>query len=181
MDFIESQKDMSSSYLGGATGVLASGLVWLIAAVIGITISSVASMYALFIGGMFIFPLSIVFSKLLSAPGKHSSENALKHLALETLPPLFGGLLVAFYVAQFEMELFFPIMLLAIGARYFAFQTMYSLKEYWSLGTLLMAAGVACPILGLPFIIGAFAGGILEIAFALIIFKKSRAVSSAAV
>lgn len=179
MDFIESQKDMNSSYVCGATGVLASGLVWLIAGVIGITISNMASIFALFIGGMFIFPLSIVFSKLMSASGKHSSENSLRLLALETLPVLFGGLLIAFYVAQFKIELFFPIMLLTIGARYFMFQTLYCLKEYWLLGALLMVAGVICSISNAPFLVGAFAGGILEIVFALVLVKKSKAVLSA--
>lgn len=178
MDFMQSQKDMNSSYVGGSTGAMASGLVWVMAGIVGITVSTIASMYTLFIGGMFIFPISVIFSKLLSASGKHSSDNVLRHLAVETLPILFAGLLIAFYVAQFKIELFFPIMLLAIGTRYFVFQTLYSLKEYWFLGALLVVAGIACPILELPFIIGAFIGGILEIAFAFIIFKKSKAILS---
>lgn len=174
MNFIESQADMNSSYIGGATGVFASGLVWLVAGIIGTVVSEVASVYSLFIGGMFIFPLSVLFSKLLSASGKHSSENVLRHLALESLPVLFGGLLVALYVAQFRIELFFPVMLLTIGARYFAFQTMYSLKEYWILGGALMVAGIVSTIFRLPVIVGAFLGGFLEVVFALIILKKVR-------
>ena len=181
MDFTESQKDMNISYVCGATGVFVSGMVWTIAGIIGITSSNLASMSALFVGGMFIFPISVVLSKLMSASGKHSSENSLRHLALETLPVLFGGLLIAFYVAQFEVELFFPIMLLTVGARYFAFQTLYGLKEYWLLGALLMIAGIVCAISGAPFIVGAFTGGILEVVFALALVKKGKAILSAAV
>ena len=175
MDFIQSQKDMNSAYVGGATGVLASGLVWLAAAVIGISVSNVAAMIALFIGGMFIFPISILFSKLASASGKHAPDNALRHLAFETLPVLFGGLMIAFYVAQLKIELFFPIMLLIIGMRYFAFQTLYAHKEYWILGALLMMAGVICVVMNLPFIAGAFAGGVLEVVLALVLLRKSKA------
>lgn len=174
MDFKSSQQDMKNAYLGGATGVLVSGAVWLIAGFIGIKWSDVAAMYALFIGGMFIFPFAILLSKLLSASGKHALDNCLTHLALETLPVLFGGLIIAFYVAQIEITLFFPIMLLAIGARYFAFQTLYALKTYWVLGAMLMIAGVICTIFRLPFLAGAFAGGILEIVFAVWIFHRSR-------
>lgn len=181
MDFIESQKDMNLSYVCGATGVLVSGAVWTLAGVIGIAISNVASMIALFVGGMFIFPLSVMLSKQMSASGKHSSENSLRHLALETLPVLFCGLLIAFYVAQFKIELFFPIMLLTIGARYFSFQTLYGLKEYWLLGALLIIAGIVCAISGAPVIVGAFTGGILEIVFALALIKKGKAILSAAV
>ena len=180
MNFVEFQKNMRGAYVGGATGVLASGIVWILAGAIGTYSSSLTAMLALFFGGMFIFPLSILFSKLLSASGKHDSKNKLGHLALETLPTLFGGLLVAFYVAQFKLELFFPIMLLAIGARYFSFQTLYGLKEFWILGAALIFAGISCTVLSLPFISGAFIGGALELIFALIIFRKTRAVVSAA-
>lgn len=116
----------------------------------------------------------------MSASGKHAPENSLRHLALESLPVLFGGLLIAFYVAQSTIELFFPIMLLTIGARYFSFHTLYALKEYWLLGALLMVAGIVCPIVNAPFIAGAFLGGMLEVVFALVLFKKSKVVLSAA-
>lgn len=181
MDFTESQKDMNLSYVCGVTGVLVSGVVWTLAGIIGITISNVASMTALLVGGMFIFPLSVILSKIMSASGKHSSENSLRHLALETLPVLFGGLLIAFYVSQFKIELFFPIMLLIIGSRYSSFQTLYGLKEYWLLGTLLMIAGIVFAISGAPFIVGAFAGGILEVIFGLVLVKKGKAILSVAV
>jgi hypothetical protein len=167
---------MNASYVGGATGVFASGLIWMITGFIGITISNTASMLALFIGGALIFPLSVFFSMLMSASGRHSTENALKHLALETLPVLFGGLLIAFYVAEYRVELFFPIMLLTIGARYFAFQTLYAHKEYWILGALLMVAGTLCAIADAPFIVGAFAGGVLEIVFSIVLLRRSKAV-----
>jgi len=172
MDFVDAQKDMRLAYLGGSTGVLASGLVWLASGLTGLLLSPVAAIIALFIGGTFIYPLSVLFSKLLSAAGKHKADNPLGPLALETLPILFGGLLIAFYVAQLHPNVFFPIMLLTIGARYFVFQSLYGIKEYWFLGAALIAAGVLCTVLDLPFITGAFVGGVLEVLFAPLIFKK---------
>jgi hypothetical protein len=174
MNFKESQKDMNSSYFGGATGVLASGLVWGIAALVGVMISSIASMYALFIGGMFIFPLSMIFSKLLKRSGAHSPDNVLKYLAIEGLGILFAGLLIAFVVAQIKPVLFYPIMLLVIGTRYLTFQTLYGLKTYWFLGAVLMVGGALCFILNLPFIVGAFIGSAVEILFALVLFNRSK-------
>ena len=174
MDFIESQRDMRTAYASGATGVLASGIIWLAAGAVGLAISAYAAMATLFIGGMFIFPLSILLSKLLSASGRHSKQNVLGKLAVETLPTLFGGLLVAFYISQFELDMFFPIVLLAIGARYFVFQTLYGIKEYWVLGGLLMQAGMLCAALSAPFIAGAFAGGIIELVFAALLLCKSQ-------
>ena len=77
MIFTDAQKDMDYSYYGGATGVLVSGLIWCIAGLIGLTYSTQASMYALFIGGMFIFPLSMLMSKVLKRSGKHKPERGM--------------------------------------------------------------------------------------------------------
>ena len=174
MDFKESQKDMNTSYFGGATGVLASGLVWGIAGIVGIAVSISASIGSLFIGGMFIFPLAILFSKLLKRSGQHAATNALKHLAIEGLGILFVGLFLAFVVAQLKLEFFYPIMLLVIGTRYLTFQTLYGLRTYWFLGGLLILAGAMALVFNLPFIAGAFIGSIIEIVFSFILFNRSK-------
>lgn len=174
MDFKESQKDMNKSYIGGATGVFASGLIWGVAGIVGIVASNTASIWALFIGGIFIFPLSILFSKLLKRSGQHAPSNVLKHLAIEGLGILFVGLFLAFVVAQIKLELFYPIMLLVIGTRYLTFQTLYGLRTYWFLGGLLILAGAIALVFNLPFIAGAFIGGIIEIVFSFILFNRSK-------
>lgn len=175
MEFKESQEDMNISYYGGATGVLASGIIWCIAGLVGSVYSITASMVALFIGGMFIFPLSVLLSKGLKRTGKHAHNNALRHLAIESLGILFVGLFIAFSVAQFNTKLFYPIMLLIIGARYLIFQTLYGLKVYWFLGASLILAGFLSAILNFAFIYGAFIGGVIEILFSLVIFRQSKA------
>ncbi|MFK8012566.1 MAG: hypothetical protein AB8B80_11030 [Marinicellaceae bacterium] len=174
MNFHESQNDMRQAYLGGATGALSSGLVWCFAGVMGVYFSPVNSMLTLFIGGMFIFPLSILFSKLLGSSGKHSQNNVLNKLALENLGILFGGLFVAFVSAQYNHAVFYPIMLIIMGARYLTFQTLYGLKIYWIFGAILMASGMCIAALSMPFVIGAFVGGIIETVFAMIIYQQNR-------
>ncbi len=174
MNFKESQENMNAAYYGGATGVLASGIIWCSAGLVGIVFSNTASMAALFIGGTLIFPLSVLLSKGLNRSGKHAHNNPLRHLAIEGLGVLFVGLFLAFSVAQFNTNLFYPIMLLIIGARYLTFQTLYGLKVYWFLGGALILAGFLSTILSPPFVFGAFLGGIIEILFSLIIFKQSK-------
>jgi hypothetical protein len=174
MEFTESQTDMRKAYYSGATGVLASGVVWLIAGIVGTSFSSTLSMLTLFIGGMFIFPLSIIGAKLLGRSGKHASNNSLRHLAIESLAILFAGLFLAYCIAQYNVELFYPIMLLTIGSRYLAFQTLYGLRIYWLMGLLLMVVGISSTMLHLPFIYGAYIGGLIEVIFAMIIFLQSK-------
>ena len=179
MDFIASQRDMNNAYLGGATGVLASGLIWGVAGVIAVLVSNTARMLALFFGGMLIFPLSVVFSKLAKRTGKHAQNNALKHLAIENLGVLFVGLFLAFAVAQVNSNFFYPIMLLSIGARYLMFQTLYGLTAYWLLGGVLILAGALVLVFQLPFVYGAFIGSAIEMVFSLIVYKQSQAALSA--
>ena len=174
MDFTESQKDMSRAYCGGATGALASGIVWISAGLIGLYSSPFNSMLALLIGGMFIFPISLLFSKLLGASAKHGAANVLSKLAIENLGILFGGLFIAVIVAQLNSLLFYPVMLVIIGARYLTFQTLYGLKVYWALGGLLMISGFYLAIFPSHFTLAAFVGGFIELAFALIIFRQSK-------
>ncbi len=174
MNFIESQNDMRRAYLDGATGAFSSGVVWCIAAVIGVYFSPRISMLTLFIGGMFIMPLSILLAKLLGASGKHSSDNVLNKLALENLGILFGGLFIAFVSSEYNNALFYPIMLIIIGARYLTFQSLYGLKVYWLFGAILMASGFCVAAFSQPFVVGAFVGGMIEMVFALIIYMRRK-------
>lgn len=176
MTFEEAQKDMNFSYFGGGTGVIVSGIVWTLAGFIGLFYSNQASMLTLFIGGMFIHPLAILLSKTLQRPGHHNPKNPLAKLALESTIILFVGLFLAFYIAKFNEQWFYPIMLLAIGVRYLIFNTLYGTKVYWLLGSTLMLSGMFCVLLGANFIIGAFLGGLTEIIFSLVILKRSKAI-----
>lgn len=174
MDFIASQRDMSNAYIGGAAGVFVSGLAWGISGVIATVVSDTAGIAALFIGGMFIFPLSIGLSKLYKRSGKHAQNNALKHLAFENLAILFVGLFLAFTLAKIDIRFFYPVMLFAIGTRYLSFQTLYGLKTYWLLGILLILSGGFLLLYRLPFVTGAFIGSAIEIVFSFILFKQSN-------
>ena len=174
MKFEEAQKDMNYSYFGGATGVLVSGLVWIIAGLIALWHSNQSSMLALFFGGMFIHPLAILLSKILKRPGNHNSKNPLGKLALESTIILFVGLFLAFSVAKLQVEWFYPIMLMIIGVRYLVFNTLYGAKIYWILGTLLMLSGMLCILLAASFVNGAFIGGAIELIFSIAIIIQSK-------
>ena len=171
----EMQRDMDRAYGAGATGVLVSGLVWCLAGTAGLLGGAWTAMLSLFFGGMLIFPLSVVLARAMGHSARHAADNGLRHLALESLALLFVGLFLAFSMALREPAFFFPIMLLAIGARYLLFQTLYGRRSYWCLGALLMLAGALCLALKAPMLTGAFAGGVIEISFALVLMQQVRA------
>ena len=178
MKFNEAQENMVFAYFGGGPGMLASGVVWIISASFGQFVSVQASVFALFVGGMFIHPLGIAISKLLKRPGKHDKENPLALLALESTFLLFIGLFIAFSVVQVRPEFFFPTMLMIIGGRYLLFSTLYGLRIYWLIGGCLAASGILCLVLNANFAIGGYIGGLIEILASILVFHTAKSIHS---
>lgn len=174
MDFKEAQKNMRHAYLDGATGIFTSGLVWLIAGIIAMKGSVMTSLYVFFFGGMLIFPLSILFSKLLKRSGKHNKENPLGSLAMESTVLIFIGLFVAYTVYISVGDWFYSIMAMIIGGRYLMFQSIYGLKLYWVLGLAFIAIGVLTMVLLQDLHIAAIAGGVLEILFSFFVLASAK-------
>ena len=172
------QADMRRAYFSGAPGVFVSGLVWLTAGIVAALGSQKTSVLTLLFGGAAIFPLSIVITKLLGHPGKHTTGNALGTLASEGTFWLLAGCAIAYGMHVLRIEWFFPAMLLVIGGRYFTFQTLYGLRAYWACGALLCMAGLALALARAPAVAGAFTGAGIELVFAVVIFVQARRVAA---
>ena len=125
----------------------------------------------LIIGGMLIFPTSVMVCKLAGRPGKHSEGNPLAPLAIEGTIWMLLSILTAVGVAFYKVEWFFPAMLLVIGGRYFSFATLYGLRIYWAFGATLAMAGMLLAISEAPVAGSAFAGSVIEYAFGLGLFR----------
>jgi len=124
---------------------------------------------------MLIHPLGIVLSKLFNRSGQHSKNNPFGKLAMESTILLFVGLFLSYSIYQIKPEWFFPIMLLTIGSRYLVFQSIYGLKIFWILGSILILLGFLSIMMKVNFYLPAIFGGLIEIAFgigALISEKK---------
>ena len=171
MNIKDAQKDMREAYLGGSTGVFASGIIWLISGILALSVSKQTTILVFFFGGMLIHPLGILLDKILGRSGKHQKENPLGTLALESTALLFIGLFIAYSIFLTSPGYFFPIMLLTIGGRYLIFQTIYGIRLYWLLGFVLVASGGFLMMTKTAFYIGAISGGIIELVFALLIGK----------
>ncbi|MEM6806690.1 MAG: hypothetical protein AAF696_35140 [Bacteroidota bacterium] len=125
MNIQDAQKDMRQAYLGGGPGILISALVWLGAGTTSLFSTAQISLIVFFLGGMLIYPLGLLLSKVLGASGKHQKDNPLGALAMESTFLLFIGLFISYVVFQVQPEWFFSIMLLIIGGRYLIFASIY--------------------------------------------------------
>ncbi|MFK7804296.1 MAG: hypothetical protein AB8G95_21860 [Anaerolineae bacterium] len=178
MNISEAQENMRRAYFDGGPGMLVSGLAWTIAAFVGLFFSEQASVFTLFIGGMFIHPGGMALSKLLGRPGNHDKDNPLGNLTLESTFLLFIGIFIAYTMVLIRSDLFFPVMLLVIGGRYLVFATIYGNRLYWGIGGLLALAGMLCTMLGAPFVLGGFLGGGIEIISAVVVMYLAASTDS---
>jgi hypothetical protein len=166
------QREVRLAYVNGGVGVLVSALVWIVAGLVTQIVSLNAGMAALFFGGMAIHPVSLLLVRQVFKKPAIEKPNPLEALALQSTPMIFVGLFVAFAVSDTYRDWFFAIALLAIGARYLIFQTIYGLWHYAVLGIVLMAIGfVSMLFFSLAPQWVALIGGGAEIVFAIIILQ----------
>tara|TARA_Y200000002_G_scaffold26728_1_gene20107 strand:- start:5466 stop:6146 length:681 start_codon:yes stop_codon:yes gene_type:complete len=172
MYFKDLQKDMRVAYLGGGTGILISGVIWLISGLSGMYFTKEVSILVLFFGGMLIYPFGVLSAKLLNRTGKPHKDNPLVTLATESTIILFVGLFISYSIFQIQNLWFYPIMLMTIGIRYFIFQSIYGMRLYWVLGLCLIISGFFCLTSKQPFHYGGIMGGIIELVFGVFVTLK---------
>lgn len=166
----DAQQDMREAYFGGAPGAVSSATTWLIAALVVTLVDPMSGIWTLVLGGMLIFPVSVLLCKVLGRTGKQSKENPLGSLAIEGTIWMILGIVIAIGVAFHKLEWFFPAMLLVIGGRYFTFSTLYGMKLYRAFGATLVIAAFALWAFKAPVLSGAWTGAVIEYAFGLAIF-----------
>ncbi len=181
MQIADAQQDMARAHVRGAPGVFVSGLVWLIAGGLWARDGVQTGFIALFVGGVLIFPASLLISRLIFKAPRATRGNPLERLALESTFILFAGIFLAYCFLRVAPELAFPAMAIAIGVRYLVFCTVYGNPTYWVLGGALATLGglVAAQALVLPINL-AVVVGVIEMLFSGVILGLGRARGSTA-
>lgn len=175
MDIATAQLDMSAAHGRGAPGVLVSGVVWLVAGWLWARSGVESGFAALFVGGILIFPASLVVSRLVLRAPPAAKGNPLERLALESTFTLFAGILLGWCFLRVAPELAFPAMAVAIGVRYFVFRTVYGNVVYWLLGGALAALGAAAAFSVLPLPVNlALLVGAVEVGFSVVVWLTGK-------
>lgn len=139
----EAQAQIRDAFVGGGPGALVSAAVWLSAAWFLHSDGVATAFVALFLGGIFIFPLSALICRLGFGRSASVKGNPLGLLCLESTIAMIGCLLAAWLLLRGSPELVFPIAAIAVGTHYFAFKSAYGDRTYWVLAALLTGLGLA--------------------------------------
>lgn len=167
MSLADCQREMRSAFLGGFAGQLVSGIIWLIAAALGLFLTPSAGMAALFFGSMGIFPLTQLLVRLMGRPGKVSAENGLWKLGSQVAFLVPINFLLVGAATLYRADWFFPAAMVVVGSHYLPFITLYGMKLFGVLAGLLIIFGAALAFYGPQiFSLGGWITGLLLICFA---------------
>jgi hypothetical protein len=174
MQIDEAQQDFRRAYVGGAPGVLVSGLVWLAAAITAQSQGVGRGFAVLFIGGMIIHPISTFLCRTLFGRAKEAAGNPLAGAALESTIAMIGGLVAAYLMIPLRAEYVFAIAAIAAGTRYALFRTIYDDRLYWLLTVLMSGVGLLVIVSGAPLPVSpALAVGGIEVVFAGLLLARN--------
>ncbi|KAB7769981.1 hypothetical protein CEK69_11890 [Xanthomonas sp. LMG 12462] len=170
----DAQWDMRRGYLSGSTGIVASATAWAVATAFAAFVTPERAIWSLLIGGMLIYPVSVLLCKLLGASGAHGEGNPLGQLAGASTFWLIFSLPLAYGLGLRQPTWFFLGMLLVIGGRYLVFASVYGMRLYWALGLALAASAIVLALCRAPAVFVVAAGALIELAFGATAFTQHR-------
>jgi hypothetical protein len=166
MEVTEAQREMRSVYLNGAIGQAVSGVIWLLSASLGTWLSVEYGIFALAVGGAFIFPLTQLVLRISGRPTTLRAENPLSGLAMQVafLVPIMIPVIGA--ATLHNVNWFYPAFMIAVGAHYLPFVFLYGMKIYAVLAAVLIGGGVTIGwMLPDTFSIGGWMGAVALLLF----------------
>jgi hypothetical protein len=170
MQIHEAQRDVRLVYVGGFFGQLVSGGLWLSAAAVGTFSSSTVAIAILLLGGILIFPMTMVCLRLAGRPASLPAGHPMAGLATQIAFTVPLGLLVALAVTGYRLEWFFPAAMVIVVAHYLPFVFLYGMRLYAALAGILAFGGVGLALWGQgSFSLGAWITGLVLVTFAFLL------------
>lgn len=167
MFIVHAQREIRFRFSGGFHGQTVSGLFWLVSASIALWGSPQTAIVVLVVGGFFIFPITELLVRTVGTRSKLSSGNSLPQLGMQAAFVLPFSMLLLLPVSRFDLNLFYPALMILLGAHYLPFVFLYGMRMFAVLAALLLGGGVIIAMfLSNNFSIGAWYTGIVLLTFA---------------
>src|ERR1700730_13959656 len=167
MEIEDAQREVRSVYIGGFWGQLVSAVIWLVSAALGTWVTPKASILTLVIGGFFIFPLTQMLLRLSGRRASVSKENQFHYLGMQIAFVLPFSMLLLVPVGLYNLNWFFPALMVLLGAHYLPFATLYGMPMFLFLAGILITMGVVIAhYFSGTFSLGAWIAGLALFGFA---------------
>jgi hypothetical protein len=167
MDIRDAQREVRSVYMGGFVAHLILALIWLLSAALGTWVTPKASILCVVVGGFFSFPLTQTALRFSGRRASVSRGNSFHWLGMQAAFVLPLSMLLLIPVGRYNLNLFFPALLVLVGAHYLPFATSFGMRLFLFLAGILIVAGVVIArYFSGSFSLGAWVGGSTLFVFA---------------
>jgi hypothetical protein len=169
MNIIDAQRENRFRFSGGLYGQTVSGLIWLISASFASWGRRETAIWVLVVSGFFIFPITELLIRTVGTRSKLSSGNSLPQLGMQVALVLPFSMLLLFPVGRFDLNLFYPALMILLGAHYLPFAFLYGMQMFAVLAAFMLGGGVIIAMyLSSSFSIGAWYTAIVLLIFAVL-------------
>jgi hypothetical protein len=174
MNISDAQREIRSRFQGGFYGQFVSGVLWLVSGCLAVTFGAKSAIIALVLGGFMIFPATESLVRL-SGMIKLTEANTLRYLGMQVAFVLPFSMLLLVPVTQYRTNLFYPAMMILLGAHYIPFVFLYGMRLFAFLAAILIGGGVCLAMFGgSTFSTGAWGTGLVLVLFAFLGRKHAR-------
>jgi hypothetical protein len=174
MNIADAQREVRLRFRGGFYGQLVSGALWLLSGGLAVTVGVKGAIIALVFGGFLIFPATESLVRL-SGMKKLADDNTLRYLGMQVAFVLPFSMLLLVPVTLYRTNLFYPAMMILLGAHYIPFVFLYGMRLFAFLAAILIGGGVGIAMYGAKtFSTGAWGTGIVLLVFAFLGRKYAR-------
>ena len=174
MDISDAQRENRFRFHGGFYGQLVSGVLWLLSGCLADTVGVKSAIIALVVGGFFIFPATESLVRL-SGRKELSEANTLRYLGMQVAFVLPFSMLLLVPVTLYRTNLFYPALMILLGAHYIPSVFLYGMRLFAFLAALLIGGGVCIAMYGANrFGTSAWATGIVLVLFAFLGRKHAQ-------
>lgn len=137
----QDQRELRLTFLGGFAGQLVSGVIWIIASVASVLFKPEVGMVVLFFGCMMIFPLTTAILRFMGKKVDICKDNGLWPLGTQVAFTVPINFLLVGIITLYNPMLFFPSVMIIVGAHYLPFITLYGMKMFGILSVILISGG----------------------------------------
>ncbi|MHA7283681.1 DUF7010 family protein [Arthrobacter sp. TMS2-4] len=174
------QEDVRRVYRRGSVGQLVTALVWGVSSIVASQDSMITAAWALFLGGMLIFPLTTLGLKVLSGPASLPKGHPMSALAFQLAMQIPLGLLVVLALTAPQPNRFFPAAMVLVGAHYLPFVYLYGMRSFLLLALPLIVVGVLIAVVAPEWsLAGAWFTVAALLVFGVVEFLRDRRLSAA--
>lgn len=167
MDIGDAQRENRARFVGGFYGQLVSGVLWLTSACLATWSTPRVAITMLVVSGFFIFPLTELLIRVVDRSGPLSARNSLYQLGMQVAFVLPVSMLLLVPVGHYRLNLFYPALMVLLGAHYIPFVFLYGMRMFAGLAAAVAGGGVIIAMYwGAGFSTGAWYTAIVLILFA---------------